>query len=721
MAEVFSAFAGVASLIDVALRACSVLYDSSRYLKDAPQLSQRLRRTIQSVKSVLQNLKEFVALYRQQQASAGLQDFLPDAVNEEVISIKAELDTLSTLLPASGSSDQLRTKLKWILDRKKVTEIIKALDSHKTTLILALSTFEQRNGIGLQNHLREGAKNIREELVSGNSRLHADLNMLTQTSQALLPAQESLKSGFANLQEAISTGQNTVIERLNTIGESLSSLQIRDHYLQSSTILTAPTEDVLARLFRVEVRRVIMPSVQQCCDTFKGSRDSQLEEIRKKIDEMALRLGSKSNGNRHDNVNSSQGSLPDVGSAPSHICQASAYLAPPCDLSTIASGISNYQNQPKGQYYKKWSYSWRFRWKIGTLRVTISTSVTKRKISPDYRSGGFSSPQKLYRVTIQFVPALSLIQLGGLNLSVANTQDQRGYYQICPFLSTFAVVPDDAKILEFTEDNDIEGIQDLFQRGLAAPSDRDTNGFCKTLQGDSNWVGVIEVLQQVDSDTMEATSSSQDYLIYCITTTQEDSGKLGRPKTLDSSYFQQLQQFKYSLDTLEDDWPAVFKWISQVQNVFDNLSLESIRSSLQILLGLGADIDARWIGLPPLHYLFELHVRLDTNEEQYDNMIEVATALLENGADLFALDDKGDSVFDVAELRRRTSELSLALQRAGYDVEEVRHKIYLAQWAFRNPGHSLAESTALDRAQIEPPSTEGLVSRRVVHGDRLED
>lgn len=143
MAEVFSAFAGVASLIDVALRACIVLYDSSHYLKDTPQLSQRLRRTIQSVESVLQSLKEFVALHHQQQVSAGLPDFLPGAVNDEIISIKAELDALSTLLPASGSSGQFRAKLKWVLDRKKVTEAIQALDSHKITLILALETFEQ--------------------------------------------------------------------------------------------------------------------------------------------------------------------------------------------------------------------------------------------------------------------------------------------------------------------------------------------------------------------------------------------------------------------------------------------------------------------------------------------------------------------------------------------------------------------------------------------------
>ena len=72
MAEFFSTVAGVASLVDVALRACSVLYNSSCYLKDAPQLSHRLRRRIASVKSVLQNLNELLGLHRQEQATNGL-------------------------------------------------------------------------------------------------------------------------------------------------------------------------------------------------------------------------------------------------------------------------------------------------------------------------------------------------------------------------------------------------------------------------------------------------------------------------------------------------------------------------------------------------------------------------------------------------------------------------------------------------------------------------
>ena len=325
-----------------------------------------------------------------------------------------------------------------------------------------------RQGEDSAKNLRENTKNLRDALVSGNASLHADINTLTQTSQALLPAQESIKSNLAVLHDTMSTGQDIVIQKLDTMSQML----------QSSTILTASTEDVLARLVRAELRRVIPPAVQQCFAKFKGSHDSQDEEIKKMIDEMAYQLGSRAGGNQQHDVEPCHGSLPETTIAPTHMPQDSIDLATPISPATAVLGRSNsnYQNRPRSLHHQKWSCSWTFHWRIGTLRVIVSTTVTKRRESPDYRVGGFVSPQKSYQVTVQFIPAQSLIQLRGLELSVGNRQDQRGYYQICKFLSTFAVVPSDAEVFRFVRENNIDGIQDLFQRRLAAPSDRNIFG-----------------------------------------------------------------------------------------------------------------------------------------------------------------------------------------------------------------------------------------------------
>lgn len=260
-----------------------------------------------------------------------------------------------------------------------------------------------------------------------------------------------------------------------------SQIQLRGNYVQSNTVVTAPTEDLVARVFRAEVRRVVIPAIQQCFDTFKASPNHQLDEIRQEIEEMTQQLVSRFNGNepssKPNNVNPSHSSSPATDEAPSHIHQDSADLVNPCDdLEMTVSGVPNCRNQPKGQHFQKRSCSWTFCWRIGKLRVTISTTVTKRKISPDYRSSGCTSPKKACCVKIEFIPALTLVLRRGLHLSVENTRDQRGYYQICPFLSTFAIVPYDAEVWRFISENNVEGIQILFQKGFAAPNDRDEQG-----------------------------------------------------------------------------------------------------------------------------------------------------------------------------------------------------------------------------------------------------
>ena len=187
-----------------------------------------------------------------------------------------------------------------------------------------------------------------------------------------------------------------------------------------------------------------------------------------------------------------------------------------------------------------------------------------------------------------------------------------------------------------------------------------------------------------------------------------------------STYTQRLKQLGFRLDTLEDAEPPIFMWMRYLLTSNIRLPLGFIRSTLQILLSLGADIKAQWRGFPLLLHLFAKLGLSDTDDEEH-NTTMIVIALLENGADPLALSDNGVSVFDVAEYEGLASELALALQRTGYDLGKVRYKTLLAQVIFFDPGVSLAESTAVDHSQIEPPSKAGLVSRRAITGDRLEE
>lgn len=116
-----------------------------------------------------------------------------------------------------------------------------------------------------------------------------------------------------------------------------------------------------------------------------------------------------------------------------------------------------------------WSRNWSFSWPVGVLTVYISASQSK---SPAEVRAFTGSIRYSYSVSIYFRPALSRVLARGISFKYKSQQDQRGFYQRCPMLTTFAVVPDDAEVFKCVLNSDIEGLKALFRAGLAAPTDR---------------------------------------------------------------------------------------------------------------------------------------------------------------------------------------------------------------------------------------------------------
>ena len=312
-------------------------------------------------------------------------------------------------------------------------------------------------------------QDLKGELGSISAGLHNKLDSITQTSTQALLAQEKSNTAFEGLPGLISAAHDTLNDKLDAVQFSLAEMKLRGNHVRSSTILTAPTEDVLARIFRAELRRVIMPTVQQCFDTYKSNSDGRLDEIKRSIDEMTQQLGSKATADARDYCST-------ISQISPEIVDGSAQTDQDLTSVTTAGSRTEHRNEANVRSVKYRRRSWVFRWAIGKLWVTLSTSVAKRTTSPVYREGKTLVSQEAYRVTIEFQPAQSLILMRGLSMSVASTPDQRGYSQICPLLSTFAVVPFYAEVMDFAESNNVEGLQDLFARRLAAPSDRDERG-----------------------------------------------------------------------------------------------------------------------------------------------------------------------------------------------------------------------------------------------------
>ena len=246
-------------------------------------------------------------------------------------------------------------------------------------------------------------------------------------------------------------------------------------------------------------------------------------------------------------------------------------------------------------------------------------------------------------------------------------------------------------------------------------------GFSKAgMDGDRP--AIINMLQHSDGDLLEDTSENWEvYLFIALSRpwTDPESLRSGRRST----YLQRLKQLGIRFSKEPHSKSPIFLWLEYISREEESIKPGHLDFMLQTMLDFGADCNIRYSALCVLHYvfigsLFSDETRLNV---QRHNLMETAKALLNQGADLFALTDHGLSVLDITEHFGWTNELYEALQQTGYDLDEVRRKIDLAQWFFFNPDEAFAVSTAIDSSLNKPPTRAGLSLRRGMPGDRLED
>ena len=109
--------------------------------------------------------------------------------------------------------------------------------------------------------------------------------------------------------------------------------------------------------------------------------------------------------------------------------------------------------------------AWCLQWTVGTLYIQISRT-----------SGRYGRRDGQFQIKITFRPNSALFTRG-LTALWASKLDSRGYAQLSPMISTFAVVPRDAEVFRQAISGNIYGLRKLFAEGRAAPTDQDPYGF----------------------------------------------------------------------------------------------------------------------------------------------------------------------------------------------------------------------------------------------------
>lgn len=270
-----------------------------------------------------------------------------------------------------------------------------------------------------------------------------------------------------------------VMDKLDQMLRLLATKQVDERASKSHSTFQTASIELVTRIVQAELRRFVPPVVEEYLDPYKSNENAQLEGIRKGLDQIVSDLGHLSA--KEAACNHERDQKPGSGSNSAEfrndafVPRHDSLLEGTGKMSDVLTTREQRNDSDGPKWTLMWRRNWRFCWPVGALTVYISASRCRSpaefRAFADYNG----STRYSYSVSIHFQPALSTILARGISIKYKSQQDHRGFYERCPMLTTFAIVPRDAKVFRCVINGDIEALKALFAAGLAAPPDRRDN------------------------------------------------------------------------------------------------------------------------------------------------------------------------------------------------------------------------------------------------------
>lgn len=777
MADPFTTVAAVVSFVDVAIRACKGIYAVIDTWKDAPKAIQRLGQTVQNQESLLRTLRLYVLEHESSNLCIEQHQILPTAVGNELRDISSDLGLLEKSLPSAGSERKLDRRFKWVFDKKKTREISDRLDRRQMTVMACLQVTAQRNGLKIY----EQTSNIRGELqqnqLSTDSQLRKVEATMNQMAEAAREVSREL-SDQAIMLQSIHTSARIVTENhskaMDRMNDLFTAIGVNEGHQQSRTFLAGLSLDTLRQVLRAELNGLVMPPVEQILDPYKSSHEAQLKGISKTLNRIASELDhavhdGHEKGSQVPAVNILESEPYEGTSLPRN-----AFNSPHDESSNIIGPRFRSLPSNSQQWSRLWSRTWKFHWRVGVLMVHISAfyfkSSKKRIEVQAFESPVSSSARYAYHVSMDFQAAPGLFIARGISLKCESRQDQRGYYEMRPFLSTFAVIPRSAEVFRCVCENDIAGLQTLFKIGLAAPTDRTEES--DTLLHYASYHGLPDMCEYLLAEGADPTATTDSrcsplvtaYIGAFETYCTDQSGEFGfelvtrilirsgcnlneslvipswdrfwpvtssdqaqywldiriwqNPPVSLLRWAESLRDQGLDTEQTTDDGHTILMFVmSHLADPCDKQRTLVLTNAVFMLCLFGADASFREprYGVPALHLLFSL--RKWSAESSRDVVDLAAILILYGGADVFAVTSEGCSPTMIAAKMGWGKEWIHALEICGFDYEEVFMEELKRLKNIKRFGHG--DSSAVDTEELIPHNDGTVTKRRNLVGDRL--
>ena len=289
-----------------------------------------------------------------------------------------------------------------------------------------------------------------------------------------LGIQTSLGTAIGDINGRVLDSQVETSAQLKQLHSMLSD-RLNQGRTQIDGSINAITKSALIPIVRAELRRIVLPAVNHN----KSHFDMQMERTRHAIDQMAQSVGhilkDRPTVDRHPRTRSPvrtvfQSARPEEEVRHSQGRNERGLLS-----------LDNFRpcTDCQGSQSDTWSRTWTYTLSIGFICLRVYSSRTRGNHGAKSKAFGQSISawsEEVYDISISFQPAHRMLSKG-VSLTIGSRSDQRGHYFRCPEISTFAIIRFPSEIFTLAASGDVKGLQTLFVKKLASPTDRDIDGY----------------------------------------------------------------------------------------------------------------------------------------------------------------------------------------------------------------------------------------------------
>ncbi|KAK0714405.1 hypothetical protein B0T21DRAFT_454633 [Apiosordaria backusii] len=528
--EAVGALASAVQLLDVTLRYSSVIAGFVSGLRHARDDIRELQRSLDEVRQLLAQLQGYATDVKQLTSVATTQRHLAQLIFKISQHFAEDMDALYRLIPSDVS---LRKRARFVFQGAERAAILRRLGERKADAALAIAMIGGLDNIKQQGAIQAISQSLHDlcvgqqaseqanasrhetsmiQLQQEHARLHASVAELRDTIQRLAEEgrrrdsvetlRDNLLAAHSNTQMLLAQ-QNDVLSSSQTMMESnMSGLQSQlreiqqsqDGHLQristavSQTLLSADSEEILARIVRVETRRALQPLINR----FDG-----VEGV---IDQISTTLSNPARyqTNRETAVVPVR---PDGGEDLAILKEVESNPTTFSSRDLNGTPRSAVFKEIQLSSYSKWIHT---RWGWLYIRVT-----TYRVRSPFTRGNSIH-----FGFQINFTPRPCLFSRG-ISVVHMSGPDNSGFYSICPRIMTYPVYSDESPIMRLLEADDVNGIREMLHRGELSIRARDEHGdgllrasmfagaynICSYLLRDTRYGELLSAMDQLDMNT----------------------------------------------------------------------------------------------------------------------------------------------------------------------------------------------------------------------------